>query len=96
MSNPTNTKHTPLPWGVSLSKRGVKGYKKTSDNVAVTIAACNVSTAIDKETQEANASYIVKAVNNHEALRDALETLMIYADNCESHPEYLQLLKASE
>jgi hypothetical protein len=59
-------------------------------------AICFLNYNNSEAKNEANAAYIVKAVNKHEALRDALLTLMLYADNCEAHPEYLQLLKASE
>jgi hypothetical protein len=56
----------------------------------------NSNGQFDESYQEAQARHVLKSVNNFEALRDALETLMLYADNCESHPEYLKLLKASE
>jgi hypothetical protein len=91
MTNQSKPKHTPLPW-----RLGIKDSDCIIGKDDLIVAWSRFPQVREIESNIANAAYIVKAVNNHEALRDALETLMLYAENCESHPEYLQLLKVSE
>ena len=45
---------------------------------------------------EQDAAFIVKAVNNHENLRDALLVFMVKEENSQAYPEFIDLLKASE
>ena len=80
-------KHTELPWHVSL---GNNNHIWAQDSV---IAKCNPEQAemyreksIDEE--EANAAFIVKAVNNHEKLIEALKLVRAVLDNGEWNDAY--------
>lgn len=63
------TAHTPTPWEI----RDVPSRErfKITDSTGYTIAEMPSYPIIEKE--EANAAYIVRAVNAHEALLEALE-----------------------
>jgi hypothetical protein len=67
MSEPM-TEHTPTPWNIGISDNGRADWVFASGQA---IADCEFIN--DKGVTEANAAFIVKAVNNHDALVKALE-----------------------
>ena len=81
----TNTQHTPTPWYISETrlKTTIEIY---IDGWGYTLADCDAShsSLADKvgiEEVEANAAFIVKAVNCHDELLKALEgMLQIFLD----------------
>ncbi len=68
-------KHTPTPWEYFLNKHGTQ-YRIAGDN-CFPIAALDMygseGHGPTKKVSEANAAFIVRAVNNHEALIEALQ-----------------------
>ena len=71
MSN-TNSKHTPLPWKLAL-KAGTQDMTRIKSEKGQTIAdAFWMGEGIEQEEGIANAELIVKAVNCHFDLVDAL------------------------
>lgn len=68
------TKHTPLPWEYRAASRGIT----TTMQQGAYSVICRMaeSAGINAEERAANAAFIVKAVNSHQALVDALEALM--------------------
>jgi len=80
----TNTKHTPTPWESEVVYNNGEGtYSITSWDATTSSSReiCQLTRADDKrngldydaEVEEANSAYIVRAVNAHEALVEALE-----------------------
>ena len=70
----TNTQHTPTPWLVVPEKLGSYQIRTVDDDV--TIAGTFGYGADDRKDQEAaNAAFIVRAVNSHDALIEALSYL---------------------
>jgi len=81
----TATKHTPTPWSAAISMDGrhngfsilapwdCDGNEPYHPLIAKTF---HNHGHCDMETSRANAAYIVKAVNAHEALVEALENLV--------------------
>ena len=65
-------KHTPTPWQFSVNKAG-KGYIVPSGQIRGPIAEMLAWKGSEVE-DEANAAYIVRCVNSHAALVEALET----------------------
>lgn len=64
--------HTPTPWetdGVYIMRVG--------DERMITVANCYHSPRLDIPTAKANAAFIVKAVNSHDALVEALHGVSI-------------------
>jgi hypothetical protein len=70
------TEHTPTPWHVD----GLYVTNREPPAVRPSIADCGRSPRIGRAEQVANAAFIVKAVNNHEALVDALECAREYIE----------------
>jgi len=67
----TQVKHTKTPWEVN--KSGKSGTLISIHQCGRTFPLALTFTGDDTELQEANAAYIVKAVNNHKKLISALE-----------------------
>ena len=68
--------HTPTPWNVNGGMRqGIKTVYAATGSIAE-MTDCKAHS--DAE-QEANAAFIVRCVNSHEALIDALNALEIWA-----------------
>lgn len=76
-----HTKHTPTPWRVS--------YRATTDgNISYRI----VGVTLDSLSKE-NAEFIVRAVNSHEALLDAVKkTMATIADDSVTDAQFRYLL----
>lgn len=68
------TKHTPTPWQALPDENGNETYVVGPKDQAV--ADCMMGYGV---TDDANAAFIVKAVNNHKALVKALEVLLAEA-----------------
>lgn len=85
--NTTQQPHTPTPW------RSINGAifdtAYSSNHIRKALAICGDINAADKESEnekaKANAEFIVRAVNSHEALllaaKDALEVVANWYDN---------------
>lgn len=73
----TKSQHTPTPWDICESENSNLVHIETSLEHP-TLAGEQIATVNkgNKETRLANAALIVKAVNNHQSLIDALETLL--------------------
>ena len=70
---------SPLPWKIN---RGALGIFITSGNCAIA-STMDIRTSSDcraSKISEANASFIVHCVNNHEKLVDALRTMLVATD----------------
>jgi hypothetical protein len=67
MTNPTNPKHTPLPWNINKKNYCRIEVPKTNSDSTFEVATIN---------NAANASLIVKSVNNYEPLLESLEQLI--------------------
>lgn len=80
------TKHTPTPWTVGYASLSVEG--KTEKGVMKILdirgwghltgrghGALGLSDEQGKQVQEANAEFIVRACNSHDALVEALEKI---------------------
>lgn len=65
------TNHTPTPWAVTPCHTDINAYR-------IWDVHGNYLNEPFMEEREANAAFIVKAVNNHEALVGALEYLVEY------------------
>lgn len=78
--NETNeqTQHSPLPW--YLDGAHVYSPRSETNLRQPPVAICNNTHGLGEagETDRANAQYIVKAVNNHQALVDALDACAEY------------------
>ena len=72
MNTMAQARHTPTPWRVveADGKRNVIWNSKVSEAISD-----------DKEMTEANAEFIVRAVNSHEALVEALRGMVKYVDS---------------
>lgn len=71
--------HTPTPWSISGRKMkpssepyGIIITGERSDGFQSSVAFCARHPGIDTSAAEANAAFIIKAVNNHDALVRAL------------------------
>jgi hypothetical protein len=83
MNKIERTLHTPTPWEVKPIKddSGANFGIKSIDNDGGWWIAEIVHPASTNEVEEANAQFIVHAVNNHQSLVDALEQLIKQIDN---------------
>ncbi len=95
-------KHTPLPWTIEESQRVINGHNHTLFQISsdygadeewsgTGVAVCMVPDE-DKTTEtiemaKANAELIVRAVNNHEKLVEALELIASYGHESNSWPD---------
>jgi hypothetical protein len=87
-----DTQHTPTPWSIGgLSSNPGEGHVIESDSADRTIAwtANSYCTANDEEyisqEDEANAEFIVRACNSHDALLRAIqEVLYSYEDDSDT------------
>ncbi|MCK8788244.1 hypothetical protein M0638_28235, partial [Roseomonas sp. NAR14] len=70
MSESSSTKHTPMPW--SIDQDGKTALITSNGEL---IAECGISDLPVKQDQ-ANAAFIVRAVNAHDALVAALRELL--------------------
>lgn len=76
--------HTPTPWAVDyLDKHGQRVVR--SEHIEVCTCWHHCVGAIEKE-MEANAALIVKAVNSHQALVDALRDVLSMLDQNNTAP----------
>ena len=77
-------KHTELPWEVETHNHVcdeqwntiVKGAIDITHNTQPHEIACDKYSSLSQEENEANAAFIVKAVNNHENLLSALKFMI--------------------
>jgi hypothetical protein len=77
----SETKHTPTPWKSFVNLRCATPLKgcyinacgENAARIADVLSQCGVGT---QEECEANAAFIVRAVNSHDALVEALESLI--------------------
>jgi len=81
-SHAQETQHSPLPWNVGgpnlPSVGGEEGACGVEDREGMTICDTWPSANVDSDSPllaRANAEFIVRACNNHEALLDALRTI---------------------
>ena len=81
------TQHTPTPWQINKNNYCKIEVPKINSDNTFEIAMLNNAT---------NAAHIVKCVNLHDELVEALNVLMMYGDNCDSHPEFENLLKRAK
>ena len=86
------TKHTPIPWRVADKSLGLMGILRVQNK---DVDICNVFN--DKSVNsEANAKHIVKCVNMHDELVEALDK-MINHTGIETEKQYLKWhIKAEE
>jgi hypothetical protein len=112
----SETRHTPTPWETSYRERSNGSYgQDIYDSNGATIATCewySVPTPTGFVTNRtANAEFIVRAVNSHQALVEALrhainiidlhvgrDALGIVGDDDSSYPlldEYLHTMRAA-
>ena len=79
--------HTPTPWKASpySSIVGIAISAQPDPNKNTVVLAGTMGTFSDDHQveSEANAAFIVRAVNNHEALVDALERCLAFAEDVE-------------
>lgn len=87
MNTKTETKHTPTPWSVQFFEEtaGPDAGKSISEIHTDGVSICKVinTHTYDREwcqESDANMKFIVRAVNNHEALLDALKTWQKFWD----------------
>ena len=69
----TESKHTPIPWKVNTFAGRPNSEVFSNDTLICDCRATNVE--MTSEEIEANAEFIVRAVNSHQALLDALKCL---------------------
>ena len=69
----TKSKHTATPW-----------YIKQDIIITDNAPICLMAKQVDKDAHKNNAAFIVKAVNNHEALIDATQDAILLL-NCLGH-----------
>ena len=67
------SKHTPTPWQIGITLYPYVHFYGPSDAAGFSLAIGSCVTAFGKENDEANANFIVMAVNNHDALVGALK-----------------------
>lgn len=79
----TQTKHTPTPWYSNDDYADIRDHRA---NLIMRKPSTKTSIYADIETAKANAAFIVKAVNSHEALVVALQACMERI--CEVDKEY--------
>ena len=65
----TNAKHTPGPWQGYMENKTAYIESKADQKI---IASCGITTSPESK---ANAAFIVRACNSHDALVEALEAL---------------------
>lgn len=65
--------HSPTPWKVTSV--GIPFIRDANDT---TIGITEINCLQDEKTERANSEYIVKCVNMHERLVDALKTIQEY------------------
>ena len=89
------TQHTPTPWSIGSSNPG-EGHVIESDSADRTIAwtansycASNDEEYISQE-DEANAEFIVRACNSHDALLEALE---LYDSFSKANDDWRQMVR---
>jgi hypothetical protein len=73
--------HAPTPWQIGIALYPYVHFYGPSDKAGGALAVGACVTALGKEYDEANAAFIVKAVNNHEALVKALTAACGYMRN---------------
>ena len=70
----TQHKHTALPWKQGIIKTDVViRYETDNGSYEADIARCNTTLPNPKETDQANAAFIVRACNNHYQLMKVLK-----------------------
>lgn len=74
--------HTPVPWQMWAEGNSVDIYERRSFGKGKFIASVPFQNPIDASADEpgANAQFIVKAVNNHERLLEALTLALPYVE----------------
>lgn len=72
-------KHTPTPWQTA-NEYDTTEYQSIADSLGFRIVRCLKSTIKQTEPARANAEFIVRAVNNHEALLEYAR----HKENCEA------------
>ncbi len=80
-----NQKHTPTPW--NISQEHYHHFNTIKDKKGNHIANCSGSGHSLEEAQ-ANAFFIVKAVNSHEKLVEALSSILEIGKRDMSNPKY--------
>lgn len=88
------TNHTPTPWNtarvfVDSNQDDILLFGKNSDKSAHTIADCGVWS---DPTDQANAQFIVHAVNNHDSLLKACKTLQEWLNSHFGTSEHRKLI----
>lgn len=76
----TTIQHSPLPWFTQDGGLNVFSPRSATNQRVPAVARCGNTHGIGDagETDKANAAMIVKAVNNHQALVDALDACAEY------------------
>ena len=91
--------HTPTPWRISKQYDPEKGHDdhtpliKSADNTTVAVVPLPGNSW---EVHQANAAYIVQAVNSYEGLIEALRLLRDYPDLSNRQTVIEQALKTAE
>jgi hypothetical protein len=93
------TKHTPLPWRITLENYDAYGnYKQQIGTSEKTICYtyCPCDYAPPPTEMLNNGEFIVRAVNNHYALIEALEWAHLYSEKLHPNSNILKVLKKAK
>jgi citrate lyase beta subunit len=77
--------HTPTPWKVITEDISlIESVTLAADGCSYIVAHCldGATSQVNEDTREANAAFIVKAVNSHDALVKALENAKAALETC--------------
>ena len=93
----TISTHTPAPWAVD-NRRSIVKIRTEKREIAV--LSGRLDSEHGRETIQANAEFIVKAVNSHTELLDALERMIYVFDknipNNINHEQFISVNSAKE
>lgn len=87
MDKQTKTKHTPTPW--ILNNNGDGDHWISTPNDEIVLQQISTENLGDNELDLANAQFIVKAVNNHHSLLNALESAIDLLNSLVEDDDYL-------
>jgi hypothetical protein len=74
------SKHTPTPWRVTEHERNDESIALCIHSDAMGMPICRLGGNISQINVEANAEFIVRAVNSHDKLVEAAERLLATLD----------------
>jgi len=76
------TKHTPLPWETTHDLNDTFNTQIWNSGTETLIADCDMLNGQSAKTSQANAAFIVKAVNCHYELLEALKMVRDADEDC--------------